>query len=594
VETCPNCGFEAPAGTFCARCGERLAAEGARRRGFAAAPHEHLFAPRVISTIFPHLPRAGADTFRALLLAGLALLAALSLAGLFPVALIVAAVLVPLLVLVYLREVDVYEDEPLRVVGLTALWGAGAGVAVGFLRDAVRNPDATLASQVTGHAVLWNGVLIPLIGFALVLAGPLALLPYRKFNDVLDGVTFGGSCAVVFGGAELLVHSSTFLSAGLEPAGLVTPWVLRVLTLGIAVPVLAAAAVGSATGVLWLRYRAPTRDRSRLGPAGQPAVAVPLAAGLLVGAALAQLYLSRWAALGVVVALDLAALVWLRSLIHVGLLEEAAEREAGPDATCADCGRETPVHTFCVHCGVALRALPKSLEQHLPHRRRRLLAVAAVAVAALVGLAAGVMAAVQPGSPSSPCPGTGACANPPRAPGGPAPGAGAVPELRTWTSTLGVRLTYDARRWQVDSTSGTSLQLTHANELTLRVESLLAGSTPTGQLLAVRVDSLRGRYPDLELDPDRSHQPAGVTVGSVAGIGEALAGHDIDGNPVEALVDAASSHGIDVVVTAWTTQQPHTSPAGIATPFDVLAYADTVLESLRWPFEHVAGALPQR
>ena len=29
------------------------------------------------------------------------------------------------------------------------------------------------------HAVIWNGVLIPLIGFALVLAGPLVLLPLR-------------------------------------------------------------------------------------------------------------------------------------------------------------------------------------------------------------------------------------------------------------------------------------------------------------------------------------------------------------------------------------------------------------------------------
>ena len=86
--------------------------------------------------------------------------------------------------------------------------------------------------------------------------------------------SFGGACAVSFAGAELLTHSSTLLGSGLEPAGLVTPWVLRLLTLGFAVPVLAAAVVGGAAGALWLRYRAPRRDRERLKLLGHPGIAV--------------------------------------------------------------------------------------------------------------------------------------------------------------------------------------------------------------------------------------------------------------------------------------------------------------------------------
>ena len=44
-----------------------------------------------------------------------------------------AAALVPLLTILYLYDVDEYEDEPLRVVAVTILWGAAAGIGVGLL-----------------------------------------------------------------------------------------------------------------------------------------------------------------------------------------------------------------------------------------------------------------------------------------------------------------------------------------------------------------------------------------------------------------------------------------------------------------------------
>jgi len=520
-------------------------------------------------------------TFRLLLAVGAALIAGLALAGLFPVALIAAAVLVPLLVVLYFIEVDVYEDEPWRVMALTIAWGATAGIAVGFLAESVRGGGATLQSQTTSHAVLWNGMLIPLIGFVLVLAGPLVLLHYRKFDDVLDGVTFGGACAVVFAGAELLTRSSTFLAAGLEPPGLVTPWTVRLLTLGVAVPILAAAAVGAASGALWLRYRAPERDRERLGALGHPVVAVPVAAGLLVGSALLQLYLDRWAALAALLALAFVALVWLRQLIHLGLVEEAAEVEAGPPQRCANCGRETPRHSFCAHCGVALRALPK--REHRHRRWARTAAWFVAGLAALVGVAVTVMAAVQPGGVGAQCPAGQVCAKPPQFSGG-----GERATLKTWTSGLGVSLAYDPSAWHVDSLDSHTLALTYRGELALVVEASRAAESP-GRLVARKLDALRGRYSDLELDPVASHQPASSAIGSVPAVAEAFAGHDTDGRPVEALVEAAASHGLSVLVSAWTSQQAHTSGSGLSTPFDVLVNADVVLQSIHWPFEPATG-----
>jgi hypothetical protein len=367
---CPRCEHEVPATAYCVRCGEwlvdDLSAHPSGRRGFTAAPNESRFVPSMISTIFPQLPRADMDSFRASLALGAAAIIVLALFRLFPLGLVGSAVLVPLLVILYLWDVDLYEDEPLFVLGLTIAWGAAAGVGIGFLTRHIVDPDAGLAVQTTNHTLLWSGILIPLISFALMLAGPLPLLPYRKFNDVLDGATFGGACAVAFVGAELLTHSADFLGSGIRPVGSTVPWALRLISLGVVVPVLAACAVGGAAGVLWLRYRAPVRDRNILGPLGNPVVAIPLAAALFVGAALIQLYTDTWLELFLLIADALIALIWLRQMIHIGLLQEASEIEIGAPVTCGNCGKRTPRHTFCAHCGISLVALPKSQRPRRP------------------------------------------------------------------------------------------------------------------------------------------------------------------------------------------------------------------------------------
>lgn len=366
---CPNCEYEVPALNYCVRCGERLEDDYARHprggRGFAAAPNEPRFAPR-LSTLFPQLPRTEMETFQAAAGLGTAAIVVLALFKLFPLALVVAAVLTPLLLILYLWEVDLYEDEPLNVLGVTIAWGAAAGVVVGFLSKAVVDADAGFSFEISGHDLAWRGILIPLISVALMFAGPLILLPYRKFNDVMDGATFGAACAVSFVGAELLTHASDFLAGGLRPPGETVAWVLRLLGLGIELPVLAAGAVGAAAGALWLRYRAPVTDRKALGLLGNPLVAVPVAVGFVVGAALIQLYLQRWWEFVLLGVLMIASLLWLRQVIDVGLNQEATEIEIGEAVACPNCGRETPRHTFCGYCGISLQALPKSVRPMRP------------------------------------------------------------------------------------------------------------------------------------------------------------------------------------------------------------------------------------
>jgi RsiW-degrading membrane proteinase PrsW (M82 family) len=363
---CGSCAQSVPSGRFCVRCGAVLGGDPAaavpsvRRAEFAAAPHERLGSPRLISTIFPQLPRASMNSFRIALAAGVAVVVLLGALRLFPAALVAAAALVPILTVLYLIDVDVYEDEPARVILLTVAWGAASGIAAGVLAKTIAPTGVDLLTRSTGSAVAVQGVLLPLLGMVLMLVGPLALLRYRRFNDVLDGVTFGAACAASFAGAEAVTYGISLIASGPRPMAETGPWIVRLLTVAVATPVLTMAAIGATAGAFWLRYRAPLRDRGELGALGNPFVAVPTAATLIVLAAGLQPLLPTGLWLLVLFGLDVIALAWLRWAIHLGLLEEASEIGIGPPFTCANCGEETPRHTFCVHCGISLQALPKA------------------------------------------------------------------------------------------------------------------------------------------------------------------------------------------------------------------------------------------
>ncbi|HXJ66271.1 MAG TPA: hypothetical protein VNN79_21125, partial [Actinomycetota bacterium] len=223
------------------------------------------------------------------------------------------------------------------------------------------SPGAALFGESSGSTTVQLGIVMPIISVVLMIIGPLFLLGRKIFNDVLDGATFGGAAAVCFAGAQLITTAwPTLTNSGLRPVGSTVPWVIRVLELSIAAPVLSAAVMGASAAAFWLRFRSPVRDRDALGLLGRPAFALLVAAFALIVAAQAQLHLPDWAALIVYLVLAGLALIWLRRVLHLGLLEEAAEIETGPDIKCANCGATTPRHAFCINCGVSLLALPNA------------------------------------------------------------------------------------------------------------------------------------------------------------------------------------------------------------------------------------------
>jgi hypothetical protein len=356
---CPSCGQEVPVERHCVRCGAELT-ETSARRGFAAAPNEHALAPSLVSTLFPQLPSDSMRTFRIALLAGAVVVLLLGAAGLFPIAVVASAILVPLLLGIYLYDVDLYEDEPAHVLAYTAVWGIGAGVGLGFLVKEVVPAGVEILFESTERAVLVRGFALPALALVLTLLGPLVLLPYRKFNDVLDGATFGVMCGATLVGAQLVSQTGPLFSSGLRPVGTVGPWLIRLTELAVALPLVAAGAGGATAAAFWLRYRAPVADRGALGPLGRPPVAVLAAFVAFVGAALGQLLLPRLASLALLLVLAAASILWLRRVLHVGLLQESLEIPIGPSILCANCGSSTPRHSFCGYCGISLRALPKA------------------------------------------------------------------------------------------------------------------------------------------------------------------------------------------------------------------------------------------
>ena len=536
-------------------------------------------------------------SFHAALLAASAFVVVLCLLHLFPLALVAAAVAVPILFLLYLWDVDVYEDAPLVVVAFTVVWGIVAGIALGYAAKNVSSHASILQSGPSTHDVVWLGVILPCAALALMAAGPLVLLPYRKFNDLLDGATFGACCGATLVAAEAITNSASFLHLGFKPAGNAELWIARLLTLGVATPVLAAGAGAAVTGSFWLRFRCPAPDRSVLGPVGSPFVSVPLAAAALAGAAIAALYLDVWVTLAITAALGAAALVWLRRMIHVGLREESNEKPIGAPIECPSCDHETPSHTFCGHCGVALRALPKDAAPHgeaTPGRTRlglgAKLAVFGGIAAAAVALAAIAIAVTRPAAPKPACaPGVPCGVPPPGIPvAAPQLVAGVFRSGSTWTSNLGVGLRY-GDNWKVEQSGDRSLviQATAEDNVFVVVAVVVFPSSVTPR----RGDQEPGLEPRRRVPrrrarllgrPTRFSRPSSGFVHATAETYSAT----IDQPPspdteVELAFEAASHGHVTVVVAGVTNEEPHSKSA--SAPFPSFQLVDLLLDDLQWP-----------
>ena len=355
---CPHCGLAVPAGEFCGHCGALLTAGGARRtHAFAAVPSEPVAHLSIITTLFPHLPHRHGAPFRVALVAGLVLVGALAVLHLFAVAAVAAVLVLPALYLIYLYEVEIYENEPWIVIGATMLTGAILGV--GFAR---LSGDALAALVMTGdqdNAFVVAGIAIPITAQALMLAGPLLLYLFReRFAEPLDGLTFGAASALGFSLASSLTIYWPALAGPLVATGSPLDWALRLARTGLLVALVNATTTAVVCAAIWLhRY-----DRRRAGRPLESSILVTLVVAFGSQVAIGILGFEAHDLLLEIAVLAIAAtalLLYLRRVIHDALLVEGPEHEIGPAAPCPECHRVVPTMAFCPACGAARSASSK-------------------------------------------------------------------------------------------------------------------------------------------------------------------------------------------------------------------------------------------
>lgn len=362
-QLCRHCGRDVPAGDFCGNCGGHLVAAGHAHRtaAFAAFPTEHLYELTIVTTLFPHLLHRHSHAFRRALLVGGALFLVLSGFRFFAPATVVAALLLPVLYLLYLYEVEVYQDEPVLVIGSTFV----TGLALGLIDALLLGPRIT-SVVLSGNRVtifLVAVLVAPLLAQALMLAGPALLLTRRRrFNQGLDGLTFGAASALGFSLATMMVTFWPILVGPVVVAPQPLDWGLRLLREGVLVALVNASTTGVIAAAAWLLYHGRSRQAYRRPWLGLlPAVVIAL--GAQIGLAGLSLLVSDLLVLVLLWAAGAAILLlYTRIVIHHALLDEGREDQVeGAPSPCPECGRTVPTMRFCPACGVARTAVPRQM-----------------------------------------------------------------------------------------------------------------------------------------------------------------------------------------------------------------------------------------
>lgn len=368
------------AARYCARCGADVRATGDERtkrsRSYAAHPSEPLVSFDVVTSLMPLASNQAPQTYKTALALTFAVPLAAAVLGFLPFALAAAALAVPFVYVLYLYDVNEWEDQPVPVIGGTILL-AGA-LAAGFTllwRDGVIGTVGLGLRQDHGielRSLLVVGLLVPVVGEILKQAGPIWLSMRPRFDDLLDAVTFGVTSGASFAAVETIVlnHQLLFGGQGRYDDPNVALWVSLVVTSGLVKPVV----YGAATAIALAGFSGFGEgcDGFKRGWVRGTVEAIAANVALQVGIHLADV---ADGASG-----DVLAMMWgllvaavmivrLRQVLHAALLEGAVEhaahgsvpRTASRDiGFCAEC--ELPLlheASFCIACGASTRAASK-------------------------------------------------------------------------------------------------------------------------------------------------------------------------------------------------------------------------------------------
>lgn len=378
---CPRCRTELPeVAHFCHVCGQdQRSADLARRRSFAARPDEPVASFALISSIMPRGPGRRPQTYRIAFTIALIVAVIAAIFGAMPIAVLVAAFAVPVVYIVYIYDVNLWEDEPLIVTGLAFLLTGALTVGFTILWTYLRGPvpygtttyEGSLSAAPTVGTFLLVALVVPIVGEAIRQIGPVLLASRPEFDDLMDGLTFGVISGVSYSCFDTLTRHWDLLTSGLQgnDPGL---WVSLIFLEGFVKPLI----IGTASGIAVAEFSGLGRGYDGFTPRYFRGVGLAILANSAYQAGTYLFSFVGNATLGVILSilwglLILAILILrVRTVLHAGLMEAALERSArdrGTESTaelqyCAHCEMPLAEHAaFCNACGTAARVQPKPL-----------------------------------------------------------------------------------------------------------------------------------------------------------------------------------------------------------------------------------------
>jgi RsiW-degrading membrane proteinase PrsW (M82 family) len=364
---CKRCEVDVPAGNFCGLCGckpEDEPSSGSlwlRPKTFGAAPGQSVLAPRLASSLFPHLPTRSRKPFVVvfgLMSAGLAVAA---ISRLSAVGIAVSMLGLPLMFALYVRAARVDRDIPrlslVLPVVLGFLLGAGWVLAAGHFIS--RTYGVPMAVGLGLRHLLKEGFIIPMVGMMLMML-PVVLVRLIRpgSRESLDGFVIGALGSLAFTVTATLTRLfpqfATGLIAHVRP---VRSLVVQVVLCGLTVPITAAAAGGMLGIALWFREGGqPSGHHGRV----RPALFLLAAAALLLHAGVAIVDIIGYPQMVMLVAhitMTVIVVIALRTSLQLALLHETHDPIAEDQPLlCPYCDMVVPDMAFCPACGAATRA----------------------------------------------------------------------------------------------------------------------------------------------------------------------------------------------------------------------------------------------
>jgi hypothetical protein len=385
---CPTCSSDNPeVASYCHRCGASLRAGGpggkagaSRSSSYVVQGAEGVNQLALISTIMPHTSRRSADNYRWAMALSAALILGATALGLLPIAIAAAAFLVPLTYLVYIDDVNLWEEAPAAViVGLFVATGALATlVSLVFFEWVFADEFASFAASgrdIGGEsglgamslgALLLFAVLLPFVAEVCKNVFAVLLASRPAFDDMIDGLTFGVAAGTAYAAMEtIVVFSSVFTAADFRTTSGIASWLIVVVN----VMVVKSLIYGTATGIAVASFSGKGEGYDGFTPKYFAGFGLAVAANIAywLGVRL-MAYLPFGNALGLVWGFVILAflVIRIRTMLQTALLEAAVEsaakegrskRETVTETFCPECENMLLVDAgFCIVCGTSVRS----------------------------------------------------------------------------------------------------------------------------------------------------------------------------------------------------------------------------------------------